>query len=66
MEASYITISWLLGGTLHTRRYCILVYSVLGEGISYGLPVGPVPALTSDSVYPAILYHDLFGPEKGC
>ena len=51
--------------TLHTRRYCILVCSVLGEAVSYALPGGPVPALTSDPIYPAILYPSLFGPESG-
>ena len=30
------------------------------------MPGEPVPALTSDPVYPAILYPDLFGPERGC
>ena len=51
--------------TLHNRRYCILVYSVLGEVISYALPGGPVPALTSDPAYPAMLYPSLFGPGRG-
>ena len=51
--------------TLYTRRYCIVVYSVLGEVISYVLPGGPVPALTSDSMYPTILYSGLFGPGRG-
>ena len=30
------------------------------------MPEEPVPALTSDAVYLAILYPDLFGPERGC
>ena len=30
------------------------------------MPGEPVPALTSDPTYPAILYPDLFGPEGGC
>ena len=29
---------------------------------SYALPVGLVPALTSDPMSPEILYTDLFGP----
>ena len=33
---------------------------------SYALPAGPVPAPTSDPVYPAIFYTDLFGPERDC
>ena len=33
--------------------------------LSYALPGGPVPALTSDPVYPAILYLSLFGPGRG-
>ena len=51
--------------TLHTRRYYSLVYSLLGEAVSYALPVGPVPALTSDPIYPAKLYPRLFGPGRG-
>ena len=30
------------------------------------MPVEPVPALTSDPVYLAILYPDLFGLDRGC
>ena len=30
--------------------------------LSYALPVGPVPALTSDPMSPQILYTSLFGP----
>ena len=33
--------------------------------MSYALPVGPVPALTSDPMYPAILYASLFGLRGG-
>ena len=33
---------------------------------SYALPAGPVPALTSDPAYPAILYPDFFGPRRDC
>ena len=33
---------------------------------SYPLPAGPVTALTSDPVYTAVLYPDLFGPERDC
>ena len=50
---------------LCTRRYCILVYSVLGEAVSYALPGGPVPALTSDPAYPTMLYPRLFGLGRG-
>ena len=50
---------------LRTRRYCILVYSVLGEAVSYALPGGLVPALTSSPAYPSILYPSLFGPGEG-
>ena len=49
-----------------TQQYCILIYSVLGEVISYALPGGPVTALTSDPTYPAILYPGLFGAGRGC
>ena len=54
--------------TLRTRRCCILVYSVLGEFISYAsypLPGGPVPVLTNDPAYPAMLYPGLFGLGRG-
>ena len=53
--------------TLCPRRYCILVYSVLGELISYAnyaLHEEPVPALTNDPAYPAMLYTRLFGPGR--
>ena len=43
--------------TLRTRRYCSLSHSDLGEVVSYGYPV---PALTSDPAYPAILFPELF------
>ena len=33
---------------------------------SYALPVGPVPELTGDSMYPTILYPDLYGPKRDC
>ena len=29
------------------------------------MPVEPVPALTSDPLYPVVLYPSLFGPEGG-
>ena len=32
---------------------------------SYALPAGPVPALTSNPMYQAILYPSLFGPRRG-
>ena len=51
--------------TLHTRRYFILVYSVLGDAVSYALRVGLVPALTCDPMCLAILYPRLFGPGRG-
>ena len=51
--------------TLCPCGYCILVYCVLGEVISYALPVGPVPALTSDPAYLVIFYPSLFGPGRG-
>ena len=52
--------------TLRTRRYCFLAYSVLGE-LMLAMPfLEPVPALTSDLAYPAILFPRLFGPERGC
>ena len=48
--------------TLHTWRYCFLSHSVLGEGVSYAYPV---PALTSDPAYLAILFPEPFGPRRG-
>ena len=42
-----------------------LVYSVLGEGVSYPMLWGTGPALTSDPVYPTTLIHDSFGLERG-
>ena len=47
---------------LCTWRYCILVYSVLGEAVRYALAEGQVLALTCSPAYPAILYPSLFGP----
>ena len=56
--------------TLHTLRYWFQVYSVQGE-IKEGLLARllhrePVPALTSDPVYPMILFPQQFGPGIGC
>ena len=39
--------------TLRTRRSCFLSHSDLGKGFSYAYPV---PALTIDPAYPAILF----------
>ena len=36
-----------------------------GEVISYALPAGPVPALTSNLMYLTILYLTLFSPGRG-
>ena len=33
--------------------------------LSYALPAGPVPALTSDPMYLAIFYPNLFGLVRG-
>ena len=32
---------------------------------SYALPVNPVPALTSDPIYPSILYPNIIGLGRG-
>ena len=48
--------------TLRTWQYCLLSHSVLEEGASYAYWV---PALTSDLVYLAILFPELFGPGRG-
>ena len=56
---------------LRTWRYCFLTHSNLREIISYdpGMPTmfwGKATALTSGSVYLAILFPSLFGPIRVC
>ena len=46
--------------------YPTILFSELGEVISYDYVLGEVTALTSDPVYPAILFPELFGPGRGC
>ena len=48
--------------TLRTRRYLFLVYSVLGDNVSYW---GTGPVLTRDPVYPTILINGLFNYRRG-
>ena len=56
--------------TLRTRRHCFPAHSVLGEvvsqGVGYAYAWEPVPALTSDLAYPAIVFLGPFGPGTGC
>ena len=57
--------NWFLHSlmTLRTRGHCFLRHSVLGKIVSYAYPV---PVLTSDPAYPAILFSEPFGPGRGC
>ena len=50
---------------LGTRQYCLLVYSVLGEVVSYAYVLGTGPALTSGPAYPTILCPGSFDPGRG-
>ena len=56
--------------TLHTRRHCFLAHSDLQEvdskGIGYAYAWEPVPVLTSDPAYRAIVFPVSFGPGRGC
>ena len=48
--------------SLRTQGYCYLRHSDLGEVVSYGYPV---PVLTNDPAYLAILFPELLGPGRG-
>ena len=56
--------------TQRTRQHCFLAHSVLGEvvsqGIGYAYAWEPVPALTGDSAFPAMVFPGSFGPGRGC